>query len=258
MKTLGNINSDPLPDRLYKYLCSEHMKRFQETGELRIGTLHGFRDSESRENDLGDAGEGIITRFDHVDYASGNQLSELARRFIKISGRAAETARFIDCEFERRETSPNYYIYCVSSSRSWSVGMKMKSDYDARIVIEEPLRFFEAIANCMAERIITPVYVVRCEYGSKRIDYRDKTVHPAKLKSSGYAYQREIRMVMEPTSSNIQAGLITCPAAIQFCSFETTPPEETRSRLLAPQFQRDANNERRTKRPKPAKNRRGR
>ena len=258
MKIPGNINFDLLPDRLYKYLCSEHMKRFQETGEFRIGTLHGFRDSESREDELGDSGEGIVTRFDHVGHASGNQLSEFSRRFFKFSGSAAETARFIDCEFERRETSPNYYIYCVSSSRSWSVGMIMKSEYDARIVIEEPLRFFEAIANCMAERITTPVSVVRCEYGSKRIDYRDKTVHLAKLKSSGYAYQREIRMVMEQTSSDTQAAIITCPAAVQFCSFEMAPSEDARSEAPAPNLHHGARSKRCAKKPKRAKNKRGR
>jgi len=268
-KMLANENeqSSPLviPKCLYSYCRSEHLNAFLSIGELRIGTLYEFRDTEAHGNQIGDQEEGRLTRVENIAHARGSELSEFARRSINVADNVAESARFINVQVNRREHSLNYYIYCVSGSSSWADGQKMHTRYDARIVIEEPIGFFKAIARCMAERIKAQSYIVKVEYGDKTIDYR-KSVHPVEIKSLEYAYQQEFRLVMEPASGDNQPVIIRCPLARQFCSGQRIDPsvsptasefvEEISRKAVGLQFHHGRSTRGRKKRSKPIRHKR--
>ncbi len=190
------------------------MNIFLDTGNLLIGTLYDFRDLERHGQDIGDVGEGRITRFENIDEARGSDLSDFAKQSMTVQ----DDTLLVGVQVNQELNSPDYYIYSISASDSVKIAQQIDPDYDACIVIEDPLSFFEAIAGSMGCRIKDKWFVYKVHYGDKRVEHRQSVIHPATLKSTEYSYQREFRMIMEPTAPKIKPIILNLPEAIPYCS----------------------------------------
>lgn len=132
---------------IYKYLPLKYAEELVYSGTLKIGTLHCYQNIEELGQEIGDKDEGITIEFSHDKEAkTGDKSNPLERTAIKVGpGMVVENN-----SIERRNISPNYYLYCASISYDASLLKKLNKDYlgdkyDACVKITNPKYFIDQI-----------------------------------------------------------------------------------------------------------------
>ncbi|HTE45591.1 MAG TPA: hypothetical protein VK636_10135 [Gemmatimonadaceae bacterium] len=198
--------------RLYKYIDkAEYAEKMLSAGEIRIGTLYSYRAQEQFGDVVGDAAEGIVRVTDHyVDEAIPNdpaRRTRLANRVFK----GGTDMRLINVRFTFPEESADYFLYCVAYRFSGRAARAFRAV--SCIVVTDPGPFLKYISNAMTERghslrdVVTP-----CTYTSRTRSVNLPRLHPASVKGPEYSYQREVRMIFDPTpSAKMEPFNITIP-----------------------------------------------
>lgn len=211
---------------LYKFLKQKHALSFMQTGELRIGTLYKYRKCEKYGTEIGDQGEGSkrTVCVDSVDSATQVLAHPFLSNFIRVSPGAE--VRIHDALFTTQEESKDLYIYSMTESLIPATAQEF--GYDSCLVIKQPMSFFSCIDAAL--RLVTSVEngfrVEKCIYISRTQLYSlehgiapaaEHQAHPAFIKDTRYAYQREVRTIWQPTEAIIQPIILRCPQATKYC-----------------------------------------
>lgn len=211
------------PQVLYKYLKREHALRWLSKGEVRIGVLSVYRDTERYGEEIGDPDEGTRVLWEAPDVVdSESPEPSLAKQVLRIG--PGRHIQFHGVRFEHRQLSPDYYVLCFSGEFSEEAMRKMNPAYDACVRIDNPRAFLHAVTAELHRFRISSKLV-----GAQWCVYRDREIHVSEeaakvpvalIKDSRYAYQREVRAVWEPRRREVplMARNVYSLAAARFCS----------------------------------------
>jgi hypothetical protein len=194
---------------------------FISTGNLRLGTLFDYRNTEQHGSEIGDEGEGLQT-FGYVNSTAGNidasnvmGLSQLAK-FIGIL--ADEVTIHPGGGFSGVVSCPDMYLFCVSKEINIKKMYEMR--YDSCIVISNPELFFSSISTAISN-IASPYDHAEVIYQDRHIILQENLETRSYLIKPDYerfVRQREYRFVWKPFSEPELPYLdIFCPEAVQYC-----------------------------------------
>jgi hypothetical protein len=139
------------PDRLYKFMRKCHAEAMCGDGNVRIGTLHEYRDTERYKELTADANEGDHSYSEEVLWGKEDQLSAHVRKGVAtLFGVDGGQARVFGSVFTEFGTEPDCYIYCVSKSPSWK---PVDSAYDACVEITNAKKFINALRRAVARSL---------------------------------------------------------------------------------------------------------
>lgn len=203
-----NTNKWSVEKPLFKFLSKEYAEKFFSTGELRIGTLFGFRNEEEHGNHRGDKNEGKKENHEQIDDllikdpAQNNTLSGNAKKYITL-GENAKNTRFTNVDLIQEINSEDLYIYCMSHTYN----EKLFKDFDATVCIriKQPGKFINAI-SLVLKKEAEFFELSRCVYQDRRQPYNNPNdYHPAIIKppTPEYNGQAEVRAIWTPSSPQV-------------------------------------------------------
>jgi hypothetical protein len=210
-----------LPAELFKYSRQAHAETLVHAGQIRVGTLFDYQDTEKHAAGIGDEDEGQTELFDAPDFATGETLSAFAARYVPgFTGPGMDTIAFIGCRFNERRRSPNVWLYCLSERLSVRVMESFEANYDAAVRLRAVWPSFAAIGQALArQRPLAVGYIVRVTYRPRSRDFRaDDRLDPIAVKAPGYALQQEFRFVYFPAAQITESHLdLMVPALTAWC-----------------------------------------
>lgn len=188
---------------IYKYLPSKYANLLSDAGSIKIGTLYSYRKVEEFGSEIGDSNEGVVSEYSHDEVAKrGDQLNPLEEEVIKVGPGMVVENNYI----EIYHNSPDFYIFCASSSYDKSILGKLNQDYpnyeyDACVEITDLKSFVKEITLAFSGQVKF-VGCFNCTYIGRKHHYTKKIPHPAIIKDPKYSYQREVRLIWEPREKN--------------------------------------------------------
>ncbi len=202
---------------LYRFMSRDNARRLVRQGQIRIGTLHDFRRTEEYGEERGDAGEGTATIYTSEDFELGDGSPEDTLVRGKFFTERSSGSTFQNIRFQVPMDS-NVYVCCFCDKLDPIV---MDDFGPVAIKIIQPKKFVEEIAKVLwLKKLLGPqAALAPCEYGSREKDVRAQLLHPAFLKPSRYAYQREVRAIFTPKSQELEPVIIESGAVQQHCRF---------------------------------------
>jgi len=208
------------PPKLYKLMKKVHAEGLLTRGEVRVGTLHGYRKIEGDERGIGDPDEG--RRHHHIEGIYGRSKFKNLPTVVRRSG-AIDTHPEADFFWDIRncnvlEEHPDMFVYSTSLVFAPSIMTSMQ--YDTCLEIYAPERFFDELTRTMWDRRLLAAFryfLGYVQYSSFQQDYRDAEALPAFLrKNRSFASQMEFRCVWEPTGV-IQPLNLKVPELARYC-----------------------------------------
>lgn len=209
--------STPCP--LYKYMKLEHAMGLVRKGILRIGTLYDFKNHEKYGPSVGDKDEGkrITYSEDETDLSRPETVSPFLRKHIRAE--EGKYWKLSNIRSQVTDKSQNYYIFSVSEEYSHDIMRRM--GYDSCVRIDEPEMFFGTIGGWLYKegKFKEKGFIAaRCVYEDRSQHYsKTNRPHPAVLKDPRYSYQKEIRAIWTPSTSEIEPFNIQCYQAREYC-----------------------------------------
>lgn len=202
---------------LYHFMSREYARRLVRQGQIRIGTLHDFRRTENYGNERGDAGEGTATIYTFEDFELGDDSPEDTFVRGKFFTDPSKGVVFENIRFQQL-VDTNVYVCCFCDKLDPIV---MEDFGPVAIKILQPTKFVKEIARTLwLKNLLGPqMALAPCKYGSREKDVRTKILHPAFLKPSRYAYQREVRAIFIPRSQELEPVIIESAALRRQCRF---------------------------------------
>jgi hypothetical protein len=204
---------------LYKYLQAAHAESLLTKGEIRVGTLYSYRQAELGPA-VGDVDEGKSTTTQNaseLDVTKPESRSWVASKFFGAGdGRTKVILENISLVVEEEEE--DCFIYCTAHHRS-SAAMRA-FDADACVRINNPACFLDAIhRHLKREGIVATGRVSPCDYSGRDRNERMERIPPALIKDPKYAYQREVRLLMQPTSKRpLSPFQLSIPELANMCT----------------------------------------
>jgi hypothetical protein len=208
---------------LYKYTQSKYLVAFFETGKLKIGTLHGYRNQEKLGDAIGDDDEGI----------SGIAFNIAEGKIIHMDGSTPE-AQFLANGFEGvkfgtggtisalgpgagifvQQQSPDFYIFCAANEFNED---QMNKFGGSCFEISAPKTFIRTISREIRDRA-TFVQMGQVVYKDRNTTWdRPHNVHESMMKGLKYAEQKEVRAIWAGTADPLIDLYIEAPDLIKYC-----------------------------------------
>ena len=202
---------------LFKFLKNDHAKALLNCGQVRIGTLFEFRESEKYSGLIYDNGEGqkqISIYFDRVEL-TGNELAVFG---IPIGGEGI--VNLYGSTISLRQDSPDCYIYSTTASFFSSTLFQAIDDgKEACIMIKEPEQFFNMISQNF--NLGDHVGIYPCLYGDRSLNLNwdnDKgyinvlsSMPAAIIKPSNHDVYKEVRAIWSPNHDQIEPVILSVP-----------------------------------------------
>lgn len=190
----------------------KHADALVQRGEIRLGTLHDYRNMERHGPMIGDDDEGKKFLFDNVGMATGDTLSRTSPFAARLAAQGmgplaqAPGVAFVACTFRERHHSPNCWLFCMSAILSARVMRSFKKGYDACVRIDYYHAFHGVVGEELARQGLvasnphwTPGEIFWCEYKERTQHYlRDDRLPAVMLKAPVYAEQQEVRFAYWP------------------------------------------------------------
>lgn len=209
---------------LFKFVEHQYMDEFFDTGSLRLGTIHSFRDLVEYGVSRGDEEEGKhhIKRYnDGVVTLRKDVHHPVISEIFKFEGEGESWIH--GGTFIVPRVSPDSFVFCTSNMYSeglfdtWYKKEKLDSCYE----ILNPHGFIAAISRV----IESSTYFVKSSnvfYTQKEIDYQspEANLHPAITKRRDlYEWQKEHRFIwgVRLPSPPLKPWIIKAPEARQYC-----------------------------------------
>jgi len=205
---------------LYKFIERKYLYSFFSNGELRLGTIHGYRDTIEYGSVRGDSSEGrhsVIRTVDDV------RVTDNSEPIVSEVFRVAEggSFRLVNMNLVVQRQSSDAFIFCTSHLYSEQLFLEWhkQEQLDACCEITIPQGFVDAITR----KIESSAWYARTSpvaYFNEHIDYRSPSANlPGLTKSQKYEWQHETRSIWPPRlpSPPLQPWGIHVPDAVQFC-----------------------------------------
>ncbi len=189
---------------IYKYLPKQYAQSLTCDGNIKIGTLYDYRNTEEYGREIGDENEGISIEYSHDKEAKrGDNLNPLESTAFQVGPGMTLIGNYI----ERKHVSPNLYLYCASSIYDIAILNRLNEDfpennYDACVKISNLKDVVEEISRALSGKALF-AGCIPCSYRNRKFHYSESESHPATIKDPEYSYQEEIRLIWEPKSGNI-------------------------------------------------------
>ncbi len=203
---------------IYKYMTKQYALKFLQSGEVKIGTLHGYRNIELLGPEVGDTEEGLkylfTTGHTEIDTAVPSGIPDFLRPHIRVSGEnrlQLIAAKGIEASVEEEDS----YVFCGTYEFD-RIAMKSLG-YDSCVKITSPSKFFHAITRKLkhASHFLGPA---RVDYSGRRFEHlSDRSISPAFLKDQRYVHQKEIRVVWPSVSQPIKPVVVVARKAAKVC-----------------------------------------
>ncbi|MDD2701412.1 MAG: hypothetical protein PHH36_09265 [Sideroxydans sp.] len=203
---------------IYKYMMKRYALKLLRSGEIKIGTLHGYRNIELLGPEVGDSDEGLkylfTTGHTVIDTAAPSDIPYFLKPHIHVSGEnrlQITAAKGVSASVEE----PDSYVFCGTYEFD-PVAMKLLG-YDACVKIISPSKFFHAITRKLAlvSYFLGPTKV---DYLGRRFEHStDPGISPAFLKTPEYMHQKEIRVVWPSENTIIKPVVVTARKAAKVC-----------------------------------------
>lgn len=214
---------------MVKYSKKHHINALLKRGNIRIGTLHEYRNSEYEEG-IHDNSEGlkrVHIRGRELDLSDKNPNARNIKENF-LGGCIQGNVRFIlngECEeadlpsiFVREVDTPNCLVFCASAKRNELVPKIFK--YDAGVKIINPEKFIETLSKHLkilhgAELI----YFDKIKYYTKDELWNgsDFGENPMFYKDESFAYQDEIRAIWKMPTSKVDPVILEIPELTKYC-----------------------------------------
>ncbi|MDT8895495.1 hypothetical protein RSO41_12595 [Halomonas sp. I1] len=185
---------------MYKYLSEKYFQEIMDYGSIKIGTLYDFRRQEHLDG-IRDEEEGVKELFKNYDGKHTIEGGPSGRDLMgAISVGAGATLAFEDVSLVNKVSSPDLFVFCLSSRCSKDV----MSEFDGAEKCYEVVNvrnFFKRITASLGT--VVPVRfrgVFPCKYGLRREEWNgvDYGLDPALMKGPDYSGQFEVRAIWEP------------------------------------------------------------
>lgn len=213
--------------KLFKYCKRAHANRLVKNGQVRIGTLHEYRDVERYNDQISDAQEGRAVhvleakKAIEIDLLNGNDTATLFAQRVFAGwdslpeGSSIKIVLEPSSALEHNFDFPDQYMYCATERMDLD---SMKAfGYDTCVEISNAEAFFSQIMSSMGN--ITGQYCAKpVTYAERRISFElQHADHPAYIKPASYAQQREFRVMWEPATRPIAPVVLSVPGLVQYC-----------------------------------------
>lgn len=191
---------------LYKYTEKFVADLLFNENCIRIGTLNGFKNMESKKG-ISDPLEGSYKDKLSIDYFTEKDLfnNPLLRRNIGSSIQVSENSGgvvVIGGQFNSIKRSPNYLIFCSAHTKSSEV-MEQFEGADTCFHIYKARSFFLLITWALEKKFNKPVKFLGAwgvnydEYDRQRSGMNSRPLHPALAKTKEFSSQCEVRAIWE-------------------------------------------------------------
>jgi hypothetical protein len=209
----------------FKFLPKRFHDGFFASGNLKLGSLQGYRDTVAYDQARGDPGEGIraVQRIVDQRIFDGHQVHNepILRDLFKVNGRAKLELR--DVGLQMNTSAADAYVFSASATFSAEIFKRWQhcdSETDACYVIGDFYGYCEAIMAATKDRIRAAT-LLPVTYAPQPVDYRElaATTPPAFIKSNKLDWQTEIRAVFNPHTLPLPEPslIVDVPAARKFC-----------------------------------------
>lgn len=212
---------------MFKYGKKKYMHGLAERGEIKIGTLYGYKYMEEQKKGVNDPLEGEYINSLYIDNhtfdGSDPDKDSLLRRELSPGATVAENVIINGITFSHRRLSPNRLIFCTSYENSFSV-MK-EFDADCCVEITNMNMFFKLITYEL-NKIIKNTFVGACkvEYGNyhKHNEIRKVKLPPELAKTHDFMGQKELRSIWNVPKElmhliNNDGYILKIPQLKKFC-----------------------------------------
>lgn len=199
---------------MFKYTESFVADLLFKENRIRIGTLNGFRDMESKQG-ISDPLEGsyddhVIINGTEKDYFNNPIFRENLKGLIHIED-SCSNITITNCTSLTKRVSQNFLIFCCADKESSDL-FKQFDRADTCFTISKPHRFFTLITwalekefNCAVDFL--GVHKISYQpYTRKRSAFDSLNIHPALAKTEEFRPQCELRAIWQ-----VPQDLITKP-----------------------------------------------
>lgn len=200
---------------MIKYSKKRHLNNLVKRGEIRIGTLHEYRNSEYSEG-IYDNTEGLkrvnLKLNGAMDLFSRDPYTQKLKRNFFRGILNIPDGVILDGDgstISREVNHPNCFIFCASSQRVDQVPKTF--GYDSAVKIINPENFIEIISKEMKARFGAELsYFGEIKYKSKEEEWNgvDFGNNPSLYKDESFAYQSEVRAIWTTPNSNSAEPII--------------------------------------------------
>ena len=213
--------------KLFKYCKHEHMTAVLSRGSVRIGTLHGWRDTGTHGEMTRDEFEGVIRLAGNFIFYDASHIAAFDHRpsdsTVTVEGQGENQARHFQNHFLRSSdmlTFSTSSTYSEAQHRMWLAS----EGYDACYRINSPHLFLRAVTAAMAgpEFVLSqPAIYVPAAWSNLEVF---GPFHPALLKrAGGYDDQREVRAIWRgQNGSDLRPFVIERSQAGIYCEAHRT------------------------------------
>jgi hypothetical protein len=205
------------PLTLYKFVEKRWHDAFFETGSLRIGTVHQFRDTVAHGVVRGDENEGrhLVTRRD-IKGIVVTPNEPLVSEILPPGSLVA------NMDFSVQRVAADAFIFCTANKfrealfKQWFERERTDSCY----VIFDVDGFRRAVATALGARITDKHFVEHCIYVGSETNYKapHSTAWPGIVKANGFEWQAEARFVWEAKAVQpVEPANLLVPDAREYC-----------------------------------------
>lgn len=220
---------------MYKYGSKKYMHLLAERGEIKIGTLYGYKYMEKQKKGVNDPLEGEYDNSLHISahtFNSGNPIKDTMLRnelspFIQgIYGSNSISG----ITFMQKRVSPNCLIFCTSYENSLSVMDEFNAE--CCVQITNPNMFYKLITHEL-NKIIKIRFrdTHKVNYGNyNRInEIRLKPLPPELAKTKDFIGQKELRTIWDISDEFIDlvdndGYILKIPQLRKFCKLIKVNP----------------------------------
>ena len=189
--------------KFYRYAAQRYTDSLMSMGNMRIGTLHDFRDLEHKKG-VGDADEGkksVTHKIYNLNERNIKEEHAPANDFFGMFKLGENTTLNVgEVTITKRYNHPDCFILCLSYERSRSV-MSSLEGTDSCLELFGFNQFLNKVTEVLNE--LVPVdflgaYFVTYQPREEDWNGRNGGIHPAFVKSVEYIDQAEARIVWTP------------------------------------------------------------
>lgn len=220
---LPNGRLEPERAPIYRFCQRGHRDAFFTTGSLRLGTVHGYRDTLTLDAARADSLEGIRkTRreIDRLEMRPGEYHPVASEMFVPVG---PEPLTIRNVNLVHHIESPDLYTLCAAKAFSEEMFLrwnKIDRKTDACYEITAPIRLLLSVA-IRYPQAIRESQLGYVSYADPPLDWRSPLFqqHPALLKRTEYEWQEEVRFLFDPRKPPLPVNgwMITVPQAALYC-----------------------------------------